>query len=630
MGTFFRSLGDENRDRDVVHFDVSEIPTIVSGQLSVSVDYPSSDVDLIAVSVSDNAGRLLADNSFASCALVEANNYLSSKPSVFDSFFNSLGRSRSFVGVREVFNRESAESGVGIRDWLFQKLLPVASINCFTSSLKDGKALLEGHDYGFDDSDVYSFFDSAYLFFTEFGEFRSLSSDEKTKDKDKGEDALLVVLNSLSNNSIKLTSKEVGAFVYDFVALLNENSLLLNSLSEASGEINRLESSNEGLLISIKGLLDDYDSLTDEVNRLESDLGSAYNWVDSISSDVGRHKDGIDRLNGVINKLSALNHMLKDTISVFRGENSLLKDEVSTLEYENSSLSDKITGLLNLNKRLTTLVERDPLTGVFNRNYFKSRSFIKSVFNVLAEGKEVVVLSFDVKNFKSVNDRFGHSVGDDVLKAVFESIDKVLRSDASLFRFGGDEGGIVFLDIDEKGAFKVLSRMESALRKMSFNIGDSAVSFEKLELGLRVGAVPISPTYDRGFYSSIKEFDIVFKSPRGGDFLTPEQFSGAREVSHDFVYSALSGRFSSADEAMIKSSPSSRGRSIETFFDVNVVSVNDVKGGRGVETGGEGLSPLSGLSGTSRGKRVLDTGDAAMAVMASVQFINGDKAWGNG
>ncbi|EHQ51293.1 diguanylate cyclase [Ectothiorhodospira sp. PHS-1] len=78
----------------------------------------------------------------------------------------------------------------------------------------------------------------------------------------------------------------------------------------------------------------------------------------------------------------------------------------------------------------------DPLTGLFNR-----RGMETEMARVLMAADELcnTMLVMDIDHFKSINDRYGHAVGDVVIRKVAASLRRVLPADAVLVRFGGEE-----------------------------------------------------------------------------------------------------------------------------------------------------------------------------------------------
>jgi diguanylate cyclase (GGDEF)-like protein len=80
----------------------------------------------------------------------------------------------------------------------------------------------------------------------------------------------------------------------------------------------------------------------------------------------------------------------------------------------------------------------DPLTGLFNR-----RAFLESAQELIAERtgdrRPVTVLMFDLDNFKGINDRYGHAIGDETLRAFAKTACANMRVDDVIGRLGGEE-----------------------------------------------------------------------------------------------------------------------------------------------------------------------------------------------
>lgn len=102
---------------------------------------------------------------------------------------------------------------------------------------------------------------------------------------------------------------------------------------------------------------------------------------------------------------------------------------------------------------------RDPLTGVYNRRFFEMK--MKQQLRRAGEQNRPISLSFiDADRFKSINDTFGHDVGDLVLQGMARLIQRHLRASDVLARFGGEEFVVLLSD---SGAAEAYSLMQSIL-----------------------------------------------------------------------------------------------------------------------------------------------------------------------
>ncbi|MCB0879149.1 MAG: diguanylate cyclase [Thermoleophilia bacterium] len=101
---------------------------------------------------------------------------------------------------------------------------------------------------------------------------------------------------------------------------------------------------------------------------------------------------------------------------------------------------------------------RDPLTGLRNHRYFQD-SLSAELERCRRTGGVVSIALIDLDNFKSVNDRFGHSEGDAVLRRATKGISDNLRPYDLACRLGGEEFGIIFPEANAEEAKMVLDRI---------------------------------------------------------------------------------------------------------------------------------------------------------------------------
>ncbi|MBR0567147.1 PAS domain-containing protein [Azoarcus sp. L1K30] len=122
-----------------------------------------------------------------------------------------------------------------------------------------------------------------------------------------------------------------------------------------------------------------------------------------------------------------------------------------------------ITGRKLYEKKLASLAATDPLTALSNR-----RSFMAELERTVAgqpsqDGHPGALLMLDIDHFKRVNDRYGHPVGDRVLKHLADVITRVLRRDDVAGRLGGEEFAIVLRGTSNESAFGLAERLRRAV-----------------------------------------------------------------------------------------------------------------------------------------------------------------------
>jgi len=111
-----------------------------------------------------------------------------------------------------------------------------------------------------------------------------------------------------------------------------------------------------------------------------------------------------------------------------------------------------------LHERVKTLSITDELTGLFNRRYF-DQVLPREVARCQRYERECAVLYIDLDLFKSVNDRFGHASGDDVLKYVANNLRGAIRNIDTVCRIGGEEFAVILPETPARDALGVAQRL---------------------------------------------------------------------------------------------------------------------------------------------------------------------------
>ena len=112
------------------------------------------------------------------------------------------------------------------------------------------------------------------------------------------------------------------------------------------------------------------------------------------------------------------------------------------------SVSRDITERRQFEQKLAEMATHDSLTGLPNRVLLNDRLMIGSAL-ARRSGHRLAVLMLDLDRFKTVNDAMGHSVGDELLKAVGQRLSGILRKSDTVSRIGGDEFLLVLPQISQ-------------------------------------------------------------------------------------------------------------------------------------------------------------------------------------
>ena len=132
-----------------------------------------------------------------------------------------------------------------------------------------------------------------------------------------------------------------------------------------------------------------------------------------------------------------------------------LAAEVDRLQAELAASRARVT-------ELEARADIDPLLDLLNRRGFE-RELRRSLAYVRRYGAAAVLIYFDLDNFKPVNDRYGHAVGDDVLKAIAATLQHSVRESDVVARLGGDEFGVLLWNVSESQAAAKAAELEAAI-----------------------------------------------------------------------------------------------------------------------------------------------------------------------
>jgi diguanylate cyclase (GGDEF)-like protein len=135
-----------------------------------------------------------------------------------------------------------------------------------------------------------------------------------------------------------------------------------------------------------------------------------------------------------------------------------------------------------LTAELAALADTDGLTGCLNRRAFHDRLAVE-VDRAVRYGRPLSVVVADIDDFKSVNDNFGHPIGDEALALVGAALRSELRSTDVAGRLGGDEFGVILadtpLDGAETQARRIAQRLDERASVVKLSIGVAALEADE-------------------------------------------------------------------------------------------------------------------------------------------------------
>jgi diguanylate cyclase (GGDEF)-like protein len=137
-------------------------------------------------------------------------------------------------------------------------------------------------------------------------------------------------------------------------------------------------------------------------------------------------------------------------------------------------------------EQMERMATTDGLTGLVNHRTFQTR-FDEALASAKRYGRKMSVILTDVDHFKSVNDTYGHPMGDQVLKGVARILRECARDTDIVARYGGEEFALIMPEADTKNAHVVAERIRDRVMKEVFQTEQGPL---KITLSLGIATYP--------------------------------------------------------------------------------------------------------------------------------------------
>lgn len=164
---------------------------------------------------------------------------------------------------------------------------------------------------------------------------------------------------------------------------------------------------------------------------------------------------------------------------------------------ESATKAENVTNDFN---ELSRSSQRDALTDTPNRGLMLDR-LNKAIANAHRRGSHIALLFLDIDKFKDINDTFGHSVGDDVVKMVARRLESVIRDADTLSRHSGDEFLILLTDVIQAFDVNVIAEKLLATIAQPF-----AIQGHELSVSISIG-ITIYPEHGANAETLIERAD---------------------------------------------------------------------------------------------------------------------------
>ena len=167
------------------------------------------------------------------------------------------------------------------------------------------------------------------------------------------------------------------------------------------------------------------------------------------------------------------------------------------------------TKLAEHKRRLQVMSMRDGMTGVYNRRHWEI--LLRNEFdNCRRYHRDATLLIIDIDHFKSINDTWGHDVGDEAIIALTRQLQMTLRGSDVIGRFGGDEFAVIMSGTPADNAIAAMSRVHERLNALRLPCAPQVI------LRISVGVAPL--TSQIGHYREwLKSADMaLYKAKNAG------------------------------------------------------------------------------------------------------------------
>jgi diguanylate cyclase (GGDEF)-like protein/PAS domain S-box-containing protein len=164
---------------------------------------------------------------------------------------------------------------------------------------------------------------------------------------------------------------------------------------------------------------------------------------------------------------------------------SLLNARTLELEGANAFMVGfaDLTEQKEIELRLRALAELDGLTGAFNRRHFFDVA-TRAIARVASRGGSACLAMMDADHFKDVNDRYGHTMGDEALRVMTHVCRSASRASDILARYGGEELVLLLSDADMDTAHRVVDRIRDGLATTPISLVSGGSFTVSVSIGL--------------------------------------------------------------------------------------------------------------------------------------------------
>ena len=176
-------------------------------------------------------------------------------------------------------------------------------------------------------------------------------------------------------------------------------------------------------------------------------------------------------------------------------ENAKMQNEASSLKKSLEQSKSQIDKLRSHLAEAQEVSMRDPLTSLSNRRRFDD-SLARELADAREHGTPLCLVLADIDNFKKVNDHFGHTIGDEILKMFSRVLKDNVCARDTVARYGGEEFAVILPETEVERALQITERMRTQLEGMRLALNASGQAIGKVTASFGIAELSVGDDAD--------------------------------------------------------------------------------------------------------------------------------------
>lgn len=177
-------------------------------------------------------------------------------------------------------------------------------------------------------------------------------------------------------------------------------------------------------------------------------------------------------------------HQVNSELAKEVAERVAIETELSDMKNDLADVRDDLSKSQAKEEESRKVALHDALTGLPNRVLLEER-LDQGLIQAKRHGWKLAVLFLDIDNFKSINDSYGHDLGDKVLLTVADRLQSAIRREDTVSRWGGDEFVCLFLEVKKEEDVALLAKFMVKRISEAFEFSGTVLSI-KVSIGIAI------------------------------------------------------------------------------------------------------------------------------------------------